>query len=71
MAVRRVYSCDWCGEDSPTPGFIGPNWQHVAGPIVNGREVVVCYDCFKMAAAAVKEVELARAEVGKTRAKGS
>jgi hypothetical protein len=31
MSQKLIYSCDWCQKDSPTPGFVGPNWERCEG----------------------------------------
>ena len=45
MAVRQVYSCDWCHIDAPTSGSICGDWKTPHDP--NGNKMVMCADCYK------------------------
>jgi len=66
MAERKVYSCDWCGVDSPSPGFIGDTWKIIADP-ENGSKVCLCGECIKVTVIAWREVRERCIAAGKMR----
>ncbi len=60
MAIRKIYSCDWCGVDSDKPGYIGEYWQYIA------REEYICKDCTAARTDAIDKVKNERSSRSKT-----
>lgn len=46
MAVRQMYSCDWCSVDAPRSGSMGDGWQVRHHPST-GKDVHLCFTCFQ------------------------
>lgn len=59
MAVRQVYSCDWCCVDSPSSGYVGGDWRVVARP-ADGEKLHMCPECFTAGCAAWESARLQR-----------
>lgn len=46
MAVRQVYSCDWCNVDSSSAGSIGSMWKVTVLPTKGGdKKAILCEEC--------------------------
>ncbi len=48
MAVRQIYSCDWCCVDSKNVGSIDDDWRIVPSPTLTATEkLYLCGMCHK------------------------
>jgi hypothetical protein len=57
MAERKIFSCDWCGVDSPSPGFVGELWKRFDSVEYGTHEWL----CEKCVAARVAALDYAKA----------
>jgi hypothetical protein len=46
MAVRQIYSCDWCCIDAKALGIMDSDWELVTDP-VSREKVHLCAACLK------------------------
>lgn len=64
---REVYSCDWCGIDSPAAGSIGGNWKTITEPSTTNKSIHLCGTCVTARQAALEMVETKCSEARRER----
>ena len=61
MAQRTIYSCDWCGLESPKTNAIGELWVY-GGHLDEHESQILCEICKNARLSAIENARRARLE---------